>query len=37
MGRKEAEEAWLHAQVGPAFDALKADPGRHCRENSHPA
>ena len=28
MGRKEAEEAWLHAQVGPAFDALKADPGR---------
>ncbi|UEG44670.1 transcriptional regulator [Paracidovorax citrulli] len=28
MDRKEAEEAWLHAQVGPAFDALKADPGR---------
>ncbi|MBV6848588.1 transcriptional regulator [Xanthomonas euvesicatoria] len=28
MGKKETEEAWLHAQVGPAFDALKADPGR---------
>lgn len=28
MNRKETEEAWLHAQVGPAFDALKTNPGR---------
>ncbi|SDP88786.1 hypothetical protein [Acidovorax cattleyae] len=26
--RKEAKEAWLNAEVGPAFDALKADPRR---------
>lgn len=28
MDRKETEEVWLHAQVGPAFDALKTNPGR---------
>lgn len=22
------EESWLHRQVGPAYDALKADPSR---------
>jgi len=28
MARDRAVEHWLHAQVGPAYDALKADPGR---------
>jgi putative addiction module CopG family antidote len=26
--RDRAMEAWLHQQVGPAYDALKADPSR---------
>jgi len=26
MARDRAVENWLHTQVGPAFDALKADP-----------
>lgn len=28
MARDRAVEDWLHTQVGPAFDALKADPSR---------
>ena len=28
MARDRAMENWLHQQVGPAFDALKADPTR---------
>lgn len=28
MARDRAVEDWLHSQVGPAFDALKADPSR---------
>jgi len=28
MARDRAVESWLHTQVGPAFDALKADPSR---------
>jgi len=28
MARDRAVENWLHTQVGPAFDALKADPSR---------
>jgi hypothetical protein len=32
MGKEETEkvdmEHWLHERVGPAYDALKADPGR---------
>jgi putative addiction module CopG family antidote len=28
MARDRAVENWLHNQVGPAYDALKADPGR---------
>ena len=28
MARDRAVESWLHGQVGPAFDALKADPSR---------
>lgn len=28
MARDRAIEHWLHAQVGPAYDALKADPTR---------
>lgn len=28
MARDRAVEHWLHAQVGPAYDALKADPTR---------
>lgn len=28
MARDRAVESWLHAQVGPAFDALKAEPSR---------
>ncbi|MBD8526427.1 ribbon-helix-helix domain-containing protein [Pseudomarimonas arenosa] len=28
LARDRAVEAWLHGQVGPAFDALQADPGR---------
>lgn len=28
MARDRAVESWLHAQVGPAYDALKADPSR---------
>ena len=26
MARDRAVEGWLHGQVGPAYDALKADP-----------
>ena len=26
MARDRAVESWLHSQVGPAYDALKADP-----------
>ena len=28
MARDRAVETWLHNQVGPAYDALKADPSR---------
>ena len=28
MARDKAVEKWLHGQVGPAYDALKADPAR---------
>ncbi len=28
MARDRAVENWLHKQVGPAYDALKADPSR---------
>ncbi len=28
LARDRAVEAWLHQQVGPALDALKADPER---------
>lgn len=28
LARDRAIESWLHDQVGPAFDALKADPSR---------
>lgn len=28
MARERAVESWLHLQVGPAYDALKADPAR---------
>lgn len=32
MGKEETEkvdmEHWLHERIGPAYDALKADPGR---------
>ena len=28
MARDKAVESWLHGQVGPAYDALKADPSR---------
>jgi putative addiction module CopG family antidote len=28
MARDRAVESWLQNQVGPAFDALKADPSR---------
>ncbi len=28
MARDRAVERWLHKQVGPAYDALKADPSR---------
>ena len=28
MARERAMEHWLHEQVGPAYDALKADPSR---------
>ena len=28
MARERAMERWLHDQVGPAYDALKADPAR---------
>ena len=28
MARDRAMENWLHQQVGPAYDALKADPSR---------
>lgn len=28
MARDRALESWLHNQVGPAYDALKADPSR---------
>jgi antitoxin ParD1/3/4 len=28
LARDRAVESWLHEQVGPAYDALKADPTR---------
>ncbi len=28
MARDRAVQNWLHNQVGPAYDALKADPSR---------
>ncbi len=28
LARDRAVEHWLHEQVGPAYDALKADPSR---------
>lgn len=28
MARDRAVESWLHQEVGSAFDALKANPGR---------
>jgi hypothetical protein len=28
MARDRAVESWLHGEVGPAYDALKADPSR---------
>lgn len=28
IARERAMERWLHDQVGPAYDALKADPSR---------
>ena len=28
MARDRAVESWLHHRVGPAYDALKADPTR---------
>lgn len=28
LARDRAVENWLHHQVGPAYDALKADPSR---------
>lgn len=28
MARERAVENWLHHQIGPAYDALKADPSR---------
>ena len=28
MARDRAVESWLHQQVGPAHDALRADPSR---------
>jgi putative addiction module CopG family antidote len=28
LARDRAVESWLHDQVGPAYDALKADPSR---------
>jgi len=28
MAQERAVESWLHNQVGPAYDALKADPTR---------
>ncbi len=28
LARDRAFETWLNAQVGPAYDALKADPSR---------
>lgn len=28
LARDRAVERWLHEQVGPAYDALKADPSR---------
>jgi len=28
MAQDRAVESWLHSQVGPAYDALKADPSR---------
>lgn len=33
LARDRAVESWLHNQVGPAFDALKADPSRGVTAN----
>jgi hypothetical protein len=33
MARDRAVEDWLRHQVGPAYDALKADPSRAVTAN----
>ncbi len=33
MARDRAVESWLHQIVGPAYDALKADPSRAVTAN----
>lgn len=33
MARERVLEGWLHQQVGPAFDAIKADPTRGLSAN----
>ena len=33
MARDRAVESWLNSQVGPAYDALKADPARAVTAN----
>lgn len=33
MARDRAVESWLHQTVGPAYDALKADPSRAVSAN----
>lgn len=33
LARDRAIENWLHYQVGPAYDALKADPSRAVSAN----
>lgn len=33
LARDRAVENWLHDQVGPAYDALKADPSRAITAN----
>lgn len=32
VARDRAVEGWLHYQVGPAYDGLKADPSRAATE-----
>ena len=33
MARERAMERWLNEQVGPAYDAMKADPSRAIDAN----